>query len=72
MRTQPTQLSCAVATANGFAVPYSSSSGTSGDGKGYIEKHPEFEVVRTSLLSRLIAFAASASRGRPRSTRALS
>ena len=61
MRTQPTHMTCAVATANGFAVPYSSSSATS-DGKGYIEKHPEFEVVQTSLLSKLLSFAWGASR----------
>src|SRR4029078_13294148 len=34
-----------------------------------IEKHPEFEVVQTSLLSKLISFAASASRRHPRLTR---
>lgn len=62
MRTQPTQVSCAVATANGFAVPYSCSS--TSDGKGYMEKHPEFEVVRTSLLSKLMIFVSGAPRSR--------
>jgi hypothetical protein len=66
MKTVQTHVTCAVASASGFAVPYSTSA-TPRDPKGYMEKHPEFEVVRTSLLSRLIAFAASASRGRPRS-----
>ena len=60
---------CAVASASGFAVAYSSN-GATVDPKGYIEKHPEFEVVQTSLLSKLISFAASVSRRHPRLTRA--
>jgi hypothetical protein len=51
-------ISCAVATGSGFAMPYKSS----GDDKGYMEKHPEMELVRTSLLSKLMSFASSASR----------
>jgi hypothetical protein len=66
MNSQHTEISCAVATASGFAMPYKSS----GDDKGYMEKHPEMELVRTSLLSKLMSFASSASRRHTRLTRA--
>jgi hypothetical protein len=65
MNSQQTEISCAVATASGFAMPYKSS----GDDKGYMEKHPEMELVRTSLLSRLMSFASSASRRHLKLTR---
>jgi hypothetical protein len=65
MTTKQTHVTCAVATANGFAVPYSSSA-TPRDPKGYMEKHPEPEFARGSLLSKLILFA-WASRGHARS-----
>jgi hypothetical protein len=66
MNNQQTGISCAVATASGFAMPYKSS----GDPKGYIEKHPEIELVRTSFLSKLMSAASSAWRRRARSMRA--
>jgi hypothetical protein len=65
MNSQQTEISCAVATASGFAMPYKSC----GDDKGYMEKHPEMELVRMSLLSKLIAFASSASRRHIKLTR---
>lgn len=65
MNSQQTGITCAVATASGFATPYKSS----GDDKGYMEKHPAMELARTSLLSKLIVFAANASRRHARLTR---
>ena len=66
MKTEQTHIICAVASASGFAVPYSSSA-TPRDPKGYMEKHPEPELARSSLLSKLILFAWARSRGHARS-----
>jgi hypothetical protein len=66
MKTEQTHVTCAVATASGFVVPYSSSA-TSRDPKGYMEKHPEPELARSSLLSKLILFVWAGSRGHARS-----